>query len=209
MPFFGILYNKSMTDKEQLQLRFPFYQQMSIEGERSAKADEILCSAINRLQKAADDPLRLCDWVSGVRYYFENIPQRGLTSKGWVKLNPNGMTEWTVLHELAHAWDAAHDWQISKGMSKATHSGFFSKRLHRLFPTNPRFWYRVGMPPAPCGIDKNFNEKEDFAEAVTAYLFPDDAHKKASKRNASYEFNGFIHFHDTPRGRYIRKLFGK
>ncbi len=198
-----------MIENEQLRIRFPFYQRMSIEGERSAKADEILCSAIDRLQKAAVDPLKLCDWVGGVRYYFENIPQRGLTSKGWVKLNPNGMTEWTVVHELAHAWDAAHDWQISKQMSKATHSGFLSKRLHKLFPTNPRFWYRVGLPPAPCGIDKNFNEKEDFAEAVTAYLFPDDARKKASKRNASYEFNGFIHFHDTPRGRYIRKLFGR
>lgn len=196
-----------MNSENSLVKKYPFFTQLSIEGEHPAKADEILCRAIARIQSAAADPAKICDFVKGIKYKFEDIPQRGLTSRGLIRLNPNGMTEWTVIHELAHAWDASLGWQLSERMRKATRSRFTIPWLHRRFPANARFWYHVGSPPAPCGIDKNFNAKEDFAESVTAYLFPDEARHKASKRNASYEFNGFIHFHDTPRGKFIRELF--
>ncbi len=91
-------------------------------------------------------------------------------------------------------------------MRKATHSFWFSHWLHKRYPEDPRFWYHVGSPPAPCGVDKNFNAKEDFAEAVTAFLFPEEAYRKAVKRNFPYESHGYSHFHDTPRGKFIRSL---
>jgi hypothetical protein len=189
-----------------LEKSFPFYSSLSIEGERTAQADGILCSSIQKLHALTIRPDALCDWIYKVRYRFEDIPYGGLTSKGLVRLNPRGLTEWTVVHELAHAWDAANGWQISEKMRKHTHSGFPSLWLHKCYPQKKAFWYKVGSPPAPCGVDKNFTAREDFAEALTAYLFPDEAHKRASKRNASYEFNGFIHFHDTPRGKFIKSL---
>ena len=198
-----------MKNPTPLAIRFPFYHLLRIEGERPSLADEVLGNSISKLKTCAVNPDSSCDWVSGVKYKFEDIPYGGLTSRGLVRLNPRGLTEWTVVHELAHAWDAAHGWKLSEIMRKATHSGFPCLWLHRIYPHNRRFWYRVGSPPAPCGIDQNFNAREDFAEAVTAYLFPEDAHRKASKRGYSYEQDGYDHFHDTPRGKFIKKLFQK
>lgn len=196
-----------MNNLDLLSERFPFYRRLRIKGKRESTADELLSSSIAKLQACAADPTRLCDWVNKVKYRFENIPQRGLTSRGLIRLNPDGMTEWTVVHELAHAWDAANGWKLSEQMSKATGSFFPSRWLHMRHPKDPAYWYHVGSPPAPCGIDKNFNAKEDFAESVTAYLFPEEAHRRAEIRKAAYEEKGFTHFHETPRGKYIKALF--
>lgn len=196
-----------MNELDPLANRFPFYPRLRIKGKRESTADELLSSSIAKLQACTSDPTTLCDWVNTVKYRFENIPQRGLTSRGLIRLNPEGMTEWTVVHELAHAWDAARGWKLSELMAKATGSFFPSRWLHIQNPADPAYWYHVGSPPAPCGIDKNFNAKEDFAESVTAYLFPEEAHRKAEKRKASYEEKGFTHFHETPRGKFIKDLF--
>lgn len=168
-----------------------------------------MCSALSKVLGLFAGSQPPYDWVGKVRFKFEDIPQRGLTSLGLVRLNPRGMTEWTVIHELAHAWDVSTGWKISVQMARFTRSYFLSRRLHRWFPANRHFWYHVGSPPAPCGVDKNFDAREDFAEALTAYVFPEDAHRKAAKRNASYEFAGFIHFRDTPRGQFIQRLITK
>ncbi len=196
-----------MNTYPELEKKYDFYAQLNIEGQRTPAADEILCSAIHRLQQAYVPPVLPFDWVESVRYTFEDIKELGLTSKGLVRLNPKYITEWTVVHELAHAWDAANNWLISDLLRRDTHSGFRFHWLHLRYRERKQFWYHIGSPPAPCGVDKNFNAKEDFAESVTAYLFPDEARRRASKRGFSYEFNGFIHFHDTPRGKFIHSLF--
>lgn len=190
-----------------LNIHFNFYPLLNIEGERAPLADEVLCRAIARLRSCASDPDHLCDWVHAVQFKFEDLPQRGLTSRGLIRLNPKGLTEWTVVHELAHAWDASTGWTLSERMRRSTRSRFPCLWLHKRFPDDPRFWYRAGNPPPPCGIDKHFNAKEDFAESVAAYLFPEKARQKARQRNAAYESFGFVHFHDTPRGEFIKKLF--
>jgi len=200
------LYNTPMSPDPSIALTYPFHAEMRIEGERPAKSDEMLCACIQKIGGLGGLPLPLFDWVHQVSYRFENIPQGGLTSKGLVRLRPTSLTEWTTVHELAHAWDASLDWQLSRKMQKFTHSYFLCRPLHKRFPAQKFFWYHVGNPPAPCGIDQNFNEKEDFAESVTAYLFPEEAHRKAIRKNASYESDGYTHFHETPRGRFIRSL---
>ena len=195
-----------MNTFKALEKKYDFYSQLTIEGERTQSADELLCSSIFKLQQAFIPPVLPFDWVGAVRYTFEDIKELGLTSKGLVRLNPKYLTEWTIIHELAHAWDAGNNWLISDILRRETHSGFRSRWLHSIYPNRKQFLYHVGSPPAPCGIDKNFTAKEDFAESLTAYLFPDEARCRASRRGYSYEFNGFIHFHDTPRGQFIHSL---
>lgn len=195
-----------MSASNDLAKKFEFYPLLDIKGMESPSAEELLCASIFKLQQAFVPPVLPFDWAAAVKYKFEDIKELGLTSKGLVRLNPKGITEWTIVHELAHAWDAANGWLISDIMRKETHSGFHFHWLHSNYPNRKQFWYHVGSPPAPCGIDKNFTAKEDFAESLTAYLFPDEARRRASKRGYSYEFNGFIHFHDTPRGQFIHSL---
>jgi len=124
-------------------------------------------------------------------------------------LNVNGLTTWTITHELAHGWDASTGWTLSKRLRKITHSGLLFKRLHLWRPPWKFFWYHVGSPPPPCGVDKNFNAIEDFAESVTAYLYPEEAAKRATERGYPYGKWGYSHFHDTPRGKFIRGLFAE
>ena len=195
-----------MPDSNDLARLYPFYPALDIEGARPPQSDALLCAALERLLKLTSLEAPLYDWVHLVKYRFEDIPQGGLTSRRLVKLRPANLTEWTIVHELAHAWDAENNWQLSERMRKFTHSGFSIPWLHKKFPDQKRFWYKVGSPPPPCGSDKNFNSVEDFAESLTAYVFPDLARKRASKKNASYEFQGYIHFHDTPRGQFIKNL---
>jgi hypothetical protein len=56
-------------------------------------------------------------------------------------------------------------------------------------------------------VDKNFNAIEDFAESVTAFLYPEEAAKRAAERGYPYEKWGYAHFHETPRGLFIQELF--
>ena len=121
-------------------------------------------------------------------------------------LNVNGLTSWTIAHELAHRWDASTGWVLSKRLRRDTHSGFLFRPLHILRPSWKIFWYRVGSLPPPCGVDKNFNAIEDFAESVTAFLYPEEAAKRAAERGYPYEKWGYGHFHDTPRGKIVGKL---
>lgn len=126
-----------------------------------------------------------------------------------VCLNTSGLTEWTVVHELGHALDASRGWQLSRMMKRELGSGFPIKPLHKVFPKWKLFWYHIGSPPPPCGVDKNFNQVEDFAETVTAYIFPDKAKQKAETRGYPYEKWGYDHFHHTPRGMFFQGLLAE
>jgi hypothetical protein len=186
--------------------RHPFYRELSLEGARPPKAEEVLVSGLARLQALTSQPDALFDWVHSVHYRFETMSHLGLTSKGLVRLNPRGLTEWTVVHELAHAWDASQGWRLSVALREHTYSRAAWGWLRKLFPESPLFWYRVGSPPPPCGAGRNFTAREDFAESVTAFIFPEKAMEKASKRNMPYEKFGYSHFHNTPRGEFIQAL---
>jgi hypothetical protein len=97
---------------------------------------------------------------------------------------------WTVVHELAHTWDANHHWQLSVALEKYT-GGFtspvlsFIKKFLRL--SDSGLWNRESKPGRqgrlpgsnaagyfyrnkPSGSDWNFNRVEDFAESVAMYV---------------------------------------
>ncbi len=154
----------------------------------------------------APDNFRLWSWVENLSVRLEEIPQGGLTSKNLIRLNPTNLSNWTVIHELAHAWDASQGWKLSAWFAGTTGSQINYPLIHHLFPKDKRFWYAVGSPPPPCGSDANFNRLEDFAESVTATLFPEEAKRRADQRGWGYEIWGYSHFHNTPRGKLIHQL---
>ena len=154
----------------------------------------------------APDDFQLWQWVEKLSVRLEQMKSGGLANKNLIRLNPANLTSWTVVHELAHAWDASQGWRISAWLADETGSHFDHPFLHKLFPGREKYWYTVMSPPPPCGIDGNFNRLEDFAESVTAYLFPEEAAKRAAQRGWPYEKFGYSHFHDTPRGKLIQAL---
>ena len=181
-------------------------QQFHIEGSFNPAVEELLRSSIDHFYEITAP---LVERSGIAKIYTVRLDPRGgnnFASGNKLNLNPLNLSAWTVTHELAHALDAAHNWQLSQQMRKETGSGFLFKSLHYTRPAWKVFWYRVGSPPPPCGVDKNFNSLEDFAETVTAYIYPDEARRRAEARGYAYERWGYTHFHDTPRGKFFENL---
>jgi hypothetical protein len=151
-------------------------------------------------------------WM-GVNIQLSEIPKGGYGKAHSVTLNQGGFDVWTVVHELAHALDGAHGWTYSQQMRHCMHAGYkncWIWLMHILRPGEKQYWFDPGVGPPPCGEDGNFNEKEDFAEAITAHVFPDEAKQRAASRGWPYNDPArgysFENFHDTPRGKFIQEL---
>ena len=108
-----------------------------------------------------------------------------------VALSKKGtFTAWTVVHELAHAWDANYGWRLSRLLEKYT-GGFTSPTLSllkRLVRRSDSSLFRPEQKPGrygrkprcnqagyfygdlPSGSNWSFNRKEDFAESVAMYI---------------------------------------
>jgi hypothetical protein len=70
--------------------------------------------------------------------------------------------------------------------------------------------YRYGGIPA-AGSDINFNPREDFAESVAAYVFPDNAQKRAAKKaneenSIAYSYLYYSDYRTTTRYAFIDVL---
>ena len=115
----------------------------------------------------------------------------GLAYNGRIQLSRKApFTTWSVIHELSHAWDAAHHWKLSKALAKFT-GGFnwrllssVRKRIPGQWDAGPRGSERIpgryGRKPGvnafgyfygdkPSGSNWQFNRKEDFAESLVMY----------------------------------------
>jgi hypothetical protein len=202
---FHKLYNKYMENELSAQVKEKFGLQLSgFWGEPSLA---VVLEACTDLFTAfhLTTPIHL-GRVHSIKIKLEQLNYGGLTSRHKVRLNPDGLTTWTVVHELGHAWDYANLGFLSLRMMLATHSSGPTPILHGLSRMNQRYWYHVGAAPAPCGVDQNFNRFEDFAEAVTAYVYPDQAFNKSASRGFPYGHFGYTHFRQTPRGEFIASL---
>jgi RHS repeat-associated protein len=157
--------------------------------------------------------------LGGVRIMRAAMKKGGRGMPHLVLLDVDGFKRWTVLHELGHAWDAAHGWQLSKQMQREMGAGFSRPLLRWLHYNDPAYWYDPGKGPPPCGVDENFNAKEDFAESVAAWVDP--AQGWISAHSASlhgprwqkwpykdptrgYAYTGF---REIPRGQFMGSLF--
>jgi hypothetical protein len=108
-----------------------------------------------------------------------------------VSLSTKGtFTSWTVVHELAHAWDANHGWKLSVALENHT-GGFTSPILSfvkkALGQGDSGLWNQEDKPgrrgrlpgcnaagyfygDIPSGSNWAFNRLEDFAESVAMYV---------------------------------------
>ncbi len=88
--------------------------------------------------------------------------------------NPNDLGM-NFVHELAHAWDAAYDWRLSNGMLGVTGG-----------KETPSYYYAGGIAASeyggsgPSGIPHN--AKEDWAEAVAGYVYPEESKYSGNAR---------------------------
>ena len=115
----------------------------------------------------------------------------GLAYRDRIKLSADtSFSAWTIIHELAHVWDAKNDWKLSIAMEKFT-GGFTNKRLSLVKRFIPYAWDAGKLGPqkkpgfygrkpgcnaagyfygdTPSGSNWNFNRKEDFSESVAMY----------------------------------------
>ena len=129
--------------------------------------------------------------LGGVRFKKANIGSHGGEALlHYVSLSENGtFSAWTVVHELAHAWDANHGWRLSVALERYT-GGYTSPTLSYLkrligrrdsaFSEPQDLPGRRGRLPGcnkagyfygdqPSGSNWVFNRKEDFAESVAMY----------------------------------------
>lgn len=115
----------------------------------------------------------------------------GLAYNGRIQLSEKAQfSAWSVIHELAHVWDAKNQWKLSLALQKYT--GGYTNRLFSWLkkwvpgqwdagpqgPENRPGYYgrRPGVNESkyfygdrPSGANWRFNRREDFAESVVMY----------------------------------------
>jgi len=140
--------------------------------------------------------------------------------------NTDNIDKWTVVHEFGHGWDRNNRWKLSEQMMKYTNSYYnkpasIIKRIlgncdyvdennHDRYPgCNVAGYYYQGKPPKGSG--PGFNHLEDFAEAVTAYVYPGKAEEKVAKYQGSIYEDLFYyeHYSDTQRYDFIQSLLSR
>jgi hypothetical protein len=165
------------------------------------------------LQKAIID---LATAMGGAEAFIKNLglvmvsqvemSSRGRAGKRTLKLttSPISFDTWTVVHELAHVWDANLGWRLSKELQTYTR-GYTCVLLpwiqrwlgrcdeeQRLPGCNNAGYFYRGTPPA--GSDKNFNHREDFAESVAAYVYPQEARDRVKKYQDHDSYGELLHY---------------
>jgi hypothetical protein len=115
----------------------------------------------------------------------------GLAYKDRIKLSEKTQfSAWSVIHELAHVWDAKNQWKLSLSLEKYT-GGTTNLLLSKMKKRIPGQWdagahgaeskpgyygrkpgvnaYGYFYGDTPSGANWNFNRVEDFAESVVMY----------------------------------------
>ena len=122
--------------------------------------------------------------------------------------NSSSIDKWTVVHEFAHAWDRSYGWDLSDGIG-----GYIGDRPkncdsnNRKPGCNDAGYFYTGIPPAGSGI--GFNQLEDFAESVTAFVYPSTAEAKVAVYKNDPQLRQYLYYSDysqTTRWQYINAL---
>jgi len=154
------------------------------------------------LDKLQNATTLLADLMGGARKFTKNlgsvtVKKSEMGTHGGEALiheisfsSKGSFSAWTVIHEMAHAWDANNDWKCSVALERYT-GGYTSKffslirklfgksdcgissdeekpgRRGRLRGCNAAGYFYGDQP---SGSNWNFNRREDFAEAVAMYV---------------------------------------
>lgn len=152
-----------------------------------------LFKAIELISGIMNGPKNFKRCIDGVRFERTDTGSAlGLAYRDRIQLTrKTAFSTWTVIHELAHVWDAKNGWKLSVALQKYT-GGFTSRfvsSLKRYFL--PSQWdaqpHGPGKTPGlygrkpgcnaqgyfygdkPSGSNWSFNRREDFAESVVMY----------------------------------------
>ncbi|GAB4532309.1 MAG: hypothetical protein Kow0063_12660 [Anaerolineae bacterium] len=153
-------------------------------GEWSLDELRTLQTGVADLAQAMGGPAKFVQNIGAIRISQVEMKHRGLASVHGIRFTASDISIdlWTVVHELAHVWDARSGWRLSKALESYTGGrtnwvAMLLKRARRQcdeqsrLPGCNRFGYFYGDVP-PAGADRNFNRREDFAESVAAYVYP-------------------------------------
>jgi hypothetical protein len=114
-----------------------------------------------------------------------------LAYKDRIQLSATGqLSAWSIIHELAHVWDAKNQWHLSLKLEEYT-GGITNPKLSETKKGIPAEWdagvggaekrpgfygrkpgvnaYGYFYGDKPSGSNWQFNRKEDFAESVAMY----------------------------------------
>jgi hypothetical protein len=149
--------------------------------------------------------------------YLPTQSPHGNLTKYYVASNVNGtpytnFDQWTVVHELSHAWDAVNHGLLSAKLVVET-GGWFGPALgcdaDKRLPGCNHWFYHYGDTP-PKGSDYGFDPREDFAESVTAYIFPVEAQVQVEQysnpNNKYYKYLYYSDYTKTKRWAFVNNL---
>jgi hypothetical protein len=190
-------------------------------GEWSLDELSTLQKGVVDLATAVGGPDRFIQNIGRIRISQVEMKHRGLASIHGIKFtaSPISIDAWTVVHELAHVWDANSSWRLSKAMEAYT-GGYTNwvamliKRARgncdqeRRWSGCNRFGYFYGDVP-PAGSDQNFNRKEDFAESVAAYVYPTEVQRRVDRFKEDDQYQELLYYADytqTKRWAFVQDL---
>ena len=130
--------------------------------------------------------------------------------------NKINFDQWSVVHELGHAWDNKNFGFLHIQLVQWTNGGWGPGndcKISTALPGCNKSLYDYGDVPAK-GSDAYFNAREDFAESVAAYVFPSYAQAIVEKNygpnsEATLEEQSYLYYLDytkTKRWGYINGL---
>ena len=152
------------------------------------------------------------NWTWYFYHYESDGGDLGKTSPSGTIGLKDGFSDWTLAHELGHAFDFSNHGKYSRAMRKFLGAGetHWSNSTRRaLGNTDPQYWYDPGSSPPVNGVDSNFDAKEDFAETFAATVLPEDAYiknMKYSEETSEYYWADYGSFANTPRGQYMLSI---
>ena len=164
---------------------------------------EIVLTGVTDLANLMGGAQQFRDNLGGVKIMRKIMghPGEATAHEVWLRSISNGGFSgywegtWTVVHELAHAWDAANGWQLSKDLEKYTGG-------------KTRWWagkYIYGGIPSK-GADGNFNRREDFAESVTTFIYPKKAQdfiQSVYANDPNLPLYQYSNYYSLPRAAFV------
>lgn len=178
------------------------------EGEWSVGELNTLREGIIDLTSAMGGIDKFARQIGSVTISQVDVTSRGQASKGRVEFTTGSISidTWTVVHELGHIWDANFGWRLSRALQAYTGGRTCWPAMHvkkwfgrcdkeRRLPGCNQFGYFYGCRP-PAGADGNFSRLEDFAESVTAYVYPDVAQSRVMRFEGHDSYGELLYYPD-------------
>lgn len=173
---------------------------------------ETVFKAVRDLARVMGGAQEFRDNLGGVKIMRKALRGVGEAYAHNVSLNSNAsggfmddwQKEWTVVHELAHAWDATNRWRLSKDLVAYT-GGHSLTQLQILgWVIREGVYDYVGTPPK--GSDANFTCREDFAESVTTFVYPQGAQRFIKTYYAKRPEFQYSDYYALPRALFVARL---